>query len=127
MALIAKKQLATDAQPGVLAIGNSAMVGSVTAADGALATATAIAANNYGAPAGTPAVSSRVAMCVNGVRYNIGNGTKVAVPCYISGDGGATARLFSAIIVGDTIRWNGSVAGFELAATDVLDLVGLTL
>lgn len=118
--LIQKKQLATDAQPPINATGNSAMAASTTAADGDAATAVTVVKANFN--------GSRVALFVNGVRYNIGNGTKVGVPAYISGDGGATARAFSAIVAGDTIRWNGSVAGFELAAgTDILDLDELTL
>jgi hypothetical protein len=119
MPLIQKKQLAADAQPGILANGNSNMTASVTAADNDAATATAIAAANFS--------NSRVAFAVNGVRYNCGDAVKVAVPFYVSGDGGVTARAFTAIVAGDTIRFNGSVAGFQLAATDRIDLIGLTL
>ena len=93
---------------------NVNMTGAVTAADGALATSTAVAAAFKGA----------VALDVNGVRYPIGDGVKTQ-PAYISNDSGATARAFGSIAVGDTIRWNGSVAGFQLAATDVLAIVGV--
>jgi hypothetical protein len=116
--LIQRKQLAANARPGINATGNSAMVASTTVADGDAATATAVAADNFD--------GSRLSLYVNGVRYNIGDGTKVGVPAYISGDGGATARAFSAIVATDTIRWNGTVAGFQLAATtDILDLDGM--
>ena len=117
--LIQAKQLAANAQPPILATGNSAMPASTTVADGDLATATTIVKANFD--------GSRLAIFVNGVRYNIGDGTKVGVPCYISGDAGVTARAFSAVVAADTIRWNGSIAGFQLAlGIDQLDLSELT-
>ena len=33
---------------------------------------------------------------MNGVHYVVGDGTKVGVDCYVSGDGGATARTMVA-------------------------------
>lgn len=118
MALIQRKQLATNARPGILATGNSAMAASTTAVDNDAASAVAVVAPNF--------AGGRVALFVNGVRYDIGDATKVAVPAYVSGDGGATARAFSAIVAGDLFYWNQSVAGFNLlAGTDVLDLVGM--
>jgi hypothetical protein len=90
------------------------MTASVTVADGDQATATTVVSAN--------ALGGRIAVTVNGVRYSVGNGTKVGVCCYFSGDGGTTARAFSAVAAGDTLRWNGSVAGFQLAATDAIDV-----
>lgn len=118
--LIQKKQLAADAQAPILATGNNAMAASTTAVDNDPATAVTVVKANFD--------GSRLALFVNGVRYNIGDGTKVAVPAYISGDAGVTARAFSAVVAGDSIRWNGSIAGFQLlAGTDLLDLQELTL
>jgi hypothetical protein len=94
---------------------NKSMVASVTVADGDAATATTVAADNN--------TGGYLGIRVNGVGYRVGDGTKVGVDSYFSGDGGATARAFSAVVAGDTIRWNGSVAGFQLAATDVIDIV----
>jgi len=93
---------------------NKNMTASVTASDNDSATATTVADN--------PANGSYPQLMINGVQQLIGDGTKVSVDCYISGDGGTTARAFSAIVAADTIRWNGSVAGFELAATDKIEL-----
>jgi len=92
---------------------NKNISASVTVADNDLATASTVAA--------TPALGGYVGVRVNGVHYLVGDGTKIGVDCYFSGDAGATARAMSAIIAGDTLRWNGSVVGFQLAVTDKID------
>jgi hypothetical protein len=83
---------------------NKSMPAQTTTADGQLACATAIGAT----PKGFVGVNA------NGVSYDPGNGTKIGVPCYFSGDGGTTARAQGAIVTGDSLYWNGSVAGFQL-------------
>lgn len=93
--------------------GNKNLTASVTASDNDQATATTVAA--------TPALDGHVAVLVNGVSAHVGDGTKASVDCYFSGDAGVTARAISAIAAGDTLHWNGSVAGFQLAATDKID------
>ena len=96
--------------------GNKNMTASATTSDGDSATATTIAKAN--------ALSGYIGVFVNGVGpYLIGDGVKTAVECYISGDGGTTARALSAVAIGDTLRWNGSVAGFQLAATDHISIM----
>ena len=90
---------------------NKNMAASVTANDGDLACATSIA--------GTPANSSSVQVSVNGVIVNVGNGVKTT-DCYFSGDAGATARASNAVLAGDKLYWVGSVAGYQLAATDLV-------
>lgn len=92
---------------------NKGMTASATASDGDQATSTTVAANN--------AISGYVGVRVNGIHYNVGDGTKLNVDCYFSGDGGTTARAMSAIVAGDTLRWNGSIAGFQLSTTDKID------
>jgi hypothetical protein len=94
---------------------NKSLTASVTTSDGDQATATTVASAN--------ALGGYVGVRVNGVHYLVGDGTKVSVDCYFSGDGGTTARAMSAIVAGDTLRWNGSVAGFQLAATDRIDFL----
>lgn len=80
---------------------------SVTALDGDQAVPAAIASTPQGV----------VAVSVNGVGYEVGNAI-TAKPCYFSGDGGITPRAYGAVVAGDTLHWTGSVAGFQLAATD---------
>lgn len=91
---------------------NKAMTAALTAADFALACATAIAAT----PAG-----DYVRAFVNGLAVELGDGVRTK-DCYFSADGGATARAISAIAAGDHLYWVGSVAGYELATTDRIDL-----
>lgn len=93
-------------------ISNKNMTASVTASDGAQATATTVAA--------TPALDSYVGVRVNGVHYTVGDGVKTT-DCYFSGDSGTTARSISAIVSGDTLHWNGTITGFELTASDKID------
>lgn len=92
------------------------MVASVTVADGDLACATTVAQ--------TPAASSPNGgyfyVVVDSTVVLPGDGTKIGVPCYISGDGGVTARAMKAIVAGDACFWNGSNAGFQLAASDTI-------
>ncbi|WP_430897600.1 MULTISPECIES: hypothetical protein [unclassified Paraflavitalea] len=88
---------------------NKFMTASVTTADGNEACATAMAA--------TPAGSSFVGVVVSELFVEVGNGVKTKA-CYFSGDGGATARAFGAVVSGDKLYWNGSIAGYQLAATD---------
>jgi hypothetical protein len=90
------------------------MSASVTTVDNDSATATTVASPN--------ALGGYIGVRVNGIHYLVGDGTKVAVDAYFSGDGGVTARALSAVTTGDTLRWNGSIAGFQLAATDKIDL-----
>jgi len=83
---------------------------SATAADGATS-GVSIAA--------TP--SGMVQVFVNGVMAEL-KGDKTA-DCYFSADGGTTARALTAIAANDVLYWNGSVAGYELEATDKITLV----
>lgn len=98
---------------------NKAMIANATVADGDLACAIAVAQT----PAESSASGGYVFVDVDGVLITPGDGTKVAVPCYFSGDGGATARAMASIIMGDFCYWNGSVAGFQLAASDLISFI----
>ena len=95
------------------ATGNKSMTASNTAADFDLATPTNIAA--------TPALGSYVGATVNGIEVEIGDGVKTK-DAYFSGNGGTTARAFGAIVVGDSLFWVGSVAGFQLESSDRISL-----
>ena len=98
---------------------NKNMVASVTAADGDLACATAVAFT----PAASSAQGGYIGVPVNGLGIAVGDGTKVAVPCYFSGDGGITARALRSVVAGDLLYWNRTVALFDLAATDRIDFL----
>jgi hypothetical protein len=93
---------------------NKAMTASVTSSDFDEACATAIAS--------TPAQSSFVAVLVNGILAELGNGVKTK-DCYFSGNSGTTARAHNAVVSGDKLYWVGSVAGYQLATTDRIDFV----
>ena len=80
----------------------------VTNADGQLATA-------YTLPAGVKYVTS---VLVDGVAYSFGAKTQV---CYFSKDNGATAVMTD--LAGAKLYWNGSKAGMELDADDMLTIV----
>jgi hypothetical protein len=62
-----------------------------------------------------------VAVFVNGSKQNVGDGTRAA-DCYF-GATNATARAFSAIVAGDKLYWVGGTAGFQLDATDKIDVM----
>jgi len=94
---------------------NKGMVASVTVADGVPATAAALV--------NTLATNAWLLVLINGISYKVGNGVKAGVPCYFSGDGGATARGTGGLTAGDFLYWNGSAAGFELDAADQIDFV----
>lgn len=88
---------------------NKFMTASVTTADGDVACATGMIS--------TPNGGSYVKVVVGGDEPEIGNGVKTK-DCYFSGDAGATARAFGAVITADKLYWNGSIAGYQLAVTD---------
>jgi hypothetical protein len=92
---------------------NRRMVASVTVNDGDLACATGLASTLPG----------WVLVLVNGLGAKVGNGTKVAVDCYFSGDGGTTPRASGALTAGDLLYWNHTVTGFQLSATDEIDFI----
>lgn len=81
----------------------------------------------------TPALGGHVRVVVNGVEYAVGDGHRDNlgsftnnVACYFSADGGATARAHAAIVSTDTLYWNGTHTGFDLAATDEVSVHGET-
>lgn len=68
----------------------------------------------------TPSGGSMVEVTVNGVAQTLGDGVKTK-DCYFTGDNGATARAINAIVATDKLFWNGTIAGFDLSATDSID------
>lgn len=70
----------------------------------------------------TPFSDSAVDILVNGVGVSEGNGVRTS-DAYFSNDGGATAKLIANIEAGDELYWNGDIAGFDLTADDVIDII----
>lgn len=68
----------------------------------------------------TPVNDSYVRVSVNGLGVVLGSGVKTK-DCYFSADGGTTARAITAIAAGDLLYWVGTVAGFQLDASDRID------
>lgn len=108
MTVIPAKQIIGE-QPATT---NKGMAASATVSDFDVACATAVA----GIPNGYVGVN------VNGVAQSVGNAVRTA-SCYFSGDAGATARAYGAVVSGDRCYWVGSVALFQLAVTDVIDFI----
>lgn len=92
-------------------IDNKSMAGLVTTGDGDQACAVAIQT--------TPLADGYVRVMVNGQAVVLGDGDKLH-DCYFSGDGGTTPRAIADVVAGDVLFWNGSIAGFQLAASDIL-------
>ena len=84
-------------------------------ADNQLATASTLV--------GFPVYASRIDVLTNGIRYSVGDGTKVGVSYYFSTDGGVTALAFSALVGGESLYFNRSVAGFRLDTSDKIDIL----
>lgn len=101
---------------GLLTRANKRMTALATTADNQLACSVALTE--------TPAAGCYVGVRLNGVDVlAIGDGTKLNSDCYFSADGGATARAWSAITVGDALYWRGSYAGYQLSTSDVIEFV----
>lgn len=90
-------------------VNNKDMVASVTTADNQIGCATAVS--------GTPANDSYLKVEINGEGTPVGDGVKTK-HCYFSADSGTTAKAIANIANGDIMYWVGSLAGYELAATD---------
>ena len=69
----------------------------------------------------TPFNDSNVTIKVNGMEINLGSGNKTE-DCYFSNDSGSTAKTIANIAAGDTLYWNASNAGYELEASDDVDV-----
>jgi phage-related tail fiber protein len=96
----------------VLRVSNKVMAASVTSVDFSLACSTALVS--------TPANGSYIIVSINGKTETLGDGVRTR-DCYFSGDGGVTAKAISAIVAGDLLYWVGSVAGYQLDATDIVE------
>ncbi len=92
---------------GVITADDIELVPAVTSGDGST---TALTITN--SPIGAVKIE------INGLHAALAN-DKLS-DCYFSDDGGATAKIPAA---GDTLFWNGIIAGYELSGTDKLDFI----
>jgi hypothetical protein len=60
-----------------------------------------------------------VQVMVNGVQVVTGDAVKTKT-CYWSRDSGTTALALNALASGDTLYWNGSIAGFQLTTSHII-------
>jgi hypothetical protein len=95
---------------------NKSMPAQTTASDGDLACTTGVAQTPV---VSTDPQSGYVGVDVFGKWEHPGNGTKNAA-CYFSRDGGTTAVTLRSVMAGDLLYWNGSIAGYELEAGDLV-------
>lgn len=68
----------------------------------------------------TPSDFSRIQVFVNGQLQRLGNGNPL-LDCYFGTTGSST--LLVNLQSGDQLYWNGTNAGFELSATDKIDII----
>lgn len=104
-------QVGSQSTGAVPTASNKSMTASLTSADFQVACATAIVS--------TPTSDGSVDVYVNGLRQALA-GDKTH-DCYFSADSGTTAKSIANIAAGDVLYWVGSVAGFQLATTDIVD------
>lgn len=72
----------------------------------------------------TPVRGAAIRVLVNGLDAGrLGDATKVGVACYLSEDGGFTAKALNMVLIGDVLHWNASVAGYQLAPTDTVSIL----
>lgn len=82
---------------------------------GALATNTSIASS--------PALGCYVGVLINGISYEVGNGS-TSTACYFADPATpGTAKSFANIVAGDKCYWNSQYAGFALDSNDRVDFL----
>lgn len=100
---------------GELTRDNKAMTASVTGSDEDAATAVGVVT--------TPIRDGYVQVAINGHIVSVGDGVKTK-DCYFADPGvPGTARDIADIVAGDSCRWVGSIAGYQLATTDRIDFL----
>lgn len=93
---------------------NKNMVSLATLLDGDKATNSTVAL--------APVFGGTVDVFINGAKVSVGDGVKTE-DCYFSTDGGTTALLLSSIVVGATLHWVQSVAGYNLDTLEQIDFI----
>lgn len=101
---------------GELTRDNKAMAASVTSSDEDAATAVGVVT--------TPIRDGYVQVAVNGHIVSVAEGPAKDQDCYFANPGTpGTAKPIADIVAGDSCRWVGSNAGYQLATTDRIDFL----
>lgn len=104
---------------GSLTASNKDMAASATTADEQAATATTVVS--------TPIGDGYVQVSVNGHAVSVAEGPAKDKDCYFADPGTpGTAKPIADIVAGDSCRWKGSIAGYQLATTDRIDFLYVT-
>ena len=69
----------------------------------------------------TPFLDGVIDIRINGMSIEVSDDVLESA-CYFSADGGTTRRLIADIEANDTLYWNGSIAGYELEASDDIEI-----
>lgn len=101
-----------DSKVGTPSLLNKNMGALVTSSDGDKATAVPIA--------GKPSAGGWIQVMVNGCQAILGDGV-TNLDCYFGVSDTNSVRAIASVTSGDTLRWNGSKAGFQLDAVDKID------
>lgn len=71
----------------------------------------------------TPYHDSNVQVHVNGISVNVGDGVKTSHAYFSVDTAGTNARLIKDITAGDQLFWNGNIVGYDLDASDEIDII----
>jgi len=69
-----------------------------------------------------PTSATFIEINVNGSIIDVKDGAGTNQACYFSVDGGATPKNYSQLSIGDTLYWNGILAGYNLDSDDRIDI-----
>ena len=69
-----------------------------------------------------PTAKTFIEINVNGSIIDVKDGTGTNQTCYFSSDGGLTAKTYTQLSIGDTLYWNGILAGYDLDGDDRIDM-----
>lgn len=77
---------------------------------------------------GNPVTGTFIMVVVAGLMRRVADGPaeKAIADCYFSPDDGTTVRSYGQVQSGDTLFWNGLIAGFDLATNTRVDFIYLS-
>jgi hypothetical protein len=69
-----------------------------------------------------PTEKTFIEINVNGSIIDVKDGAGTNQACYFSVDGGLTPKTYAQLSTGDTLYWNGILAGYDLDGDDRIDM-----